>query len=205
MSSHSASKKDESANEFFAETAVLQRLHSTYLGGGDLLVRQQPSFIGNSSLVIRKQSSLFGNASDQTSLRHDSGQRQENHYEKKSRWRHLFLCMRGCEDNEDELARMKAMTERKAARSFKERLLRRASIFKGSDIVQVSNHSRLQRLVTEMKDSILILGNNVSSNGDLEDWACLVYESMSAPSRTFHGGKFESRNKNVKCCGVTID
>lgn len=211
MSSHNRAlkKEEESSDEFFAdqeaEAVVLQRLQSTYLDG-NLLVRQQSSFIGNSNLLIKKQSSLLGNASDQTSLRHYSGHRQEEH-QKKSRWWHLFLCMRDCEDNEDnedELARMKALTERKAVRSFTKRLSRRASVFKGSDVVQVSNLSRMQRLVTEMKDSILTLGNSVASNEDLEDWACLVYESMSAPSRTFHGGKFESRSKNVECCGVTI-
>ena len=45
--------------------------------------------------------------------------------------------------------------------------------------------TRIQRLVTEMKQCISTVGGQ-ASNQDLESWACIIYESMSASSRTFH-------------------
>ena len=53
--------------------------------------------------------------------------------------------------------------------------------------VDVSDYSRMQRLVMEMKDCIFMLENTLAPEDRLEEWACVVYESMSASSRTFHG------------------
>merc|ERR1712151_90151 len=46
--------------------------------------------------------------------------------------------------------------------------------------------TKMQRLVFEMKTSIQSLERHNVSNADLEDWACIIYECMSASSRTFH-------------------
>lgn len=51
-------------------------------------------------------------------------------------------------------------------------------------------HTYLQRLVIEMRNSLEQFDdeNDVDVTDDqLENWAIIIYESMSAPSRTFHG------------------
>lgn len=48
-----------------------------------------------------------------------------------------------------------------------------------------SNIPRLQRLVEEMRESLSKLSAHATCS-NLETWACIIYESMSAPSRTFH-------------------
>jgi len=62
--------------------------------------------------------------------------------------------------------------------------------------VYKSTCTRMQRLISEMKESIVTLNKQSSSHDsnyddiksytDLEDWACIIYESMSGSSRTFH-------------------
>eukprot|EP00547_Thalassionema_nitzschioides_P002041 CAMPEP_0194207998 /NCGR_PEP_ID=MMETSP0156-20130528/6588_1 /TAXON_ID=33649 /ORGANISM="Thalassionema nitzschioides, Strain L26-B" /LENGTH=574 /DNA_ID=CAMNT_0038934883 /DNA_START=69 /DNA_END=1793 /DNA_ORIENTATION=- len=56
--------------------------------------------------------------------------------------------------------------------------------FDSVDLFEVST-TRMQRLVMEMEESLKLISCSASSR-ELEDWACLIYESMSAPSRTFH-------------------
>ena len=48
------------------------------------------------------------------------------------------------------------------------------------------NMTKIQRLALEMNKSIHSLEYSDVSAVDLEDWACIVYESMSLPSRHFH-------------------
>lgn len=56
-----------------------------------------------------------------------------------------------------------------------------------ADPFEVST-TRMQRLVMEMEESLKLLSCGASDE-ELENWACLIYESMSAPSRTFHSVK----------------
>lgn len=47
--------------------------------------------------------------------------------------------------------------------------------------------TRIQRLVTEMRECLIQIGcSGQATNQALEKWAIVIYESMSAPSRTFH-------------------
>jgi hypothetical protein len=72
--------------------------------------------------------------------------------------------------------------------SFFHHLLKATSLGHfGHTGLEVSDFSRMQRLVMEMKDGISALENTIPPNQELEKWACVVYESMSASSRTFHG------------------
>mmetsp|Transcript_11959 Transcript_11959/g.18162 ORF Transcript_11959/g.18162 Transcript_11959/m.18162 type:complete len:465 (+) Transcript_11959:79-1473(+) len=56
-----------------------------------------------------------------------------------------------------------------------------------SSNITVSQQSRMQRLVGEMSECLTTLGCFVTPDEKLEEWACVIYESMSAISRTFHG------------------
>lgn len=47
------------------------------------------------------------------------------------------------------------------------------------------NITRMQRLVSEMMQCLQAIRCRASFQ-DLEEWACVIYESMSSPSRTFH-------------------
>jgi len=51
----------------------------------------------------------------------------------------------------------------------------------------ISQYSRMQRLVVEIHACLDNLVRVPVSDEEVESWACLIYESMSAPSRTFHG------------------
>lgn len=67
----------------------------------------------------------------------------------------------------------------------------------GSMHIHKEKYTVLQKLVVEMRESLSHFDDDTSSEGDgnaivlddaeLEGWAILIYESMSAPSRTFHG------------------
>ncbi len=48
-----------------------------------------------------------------------------------------------------------------------------------------TNETRIQMLVKEMEHCLSEL-NCTATSQELESWACIIYESMSAPSRTFH-------------------
>jgi hypothetical protein len=110
-----------------------------------------------------------------------------------NRWA-SFLChlsRRKMDIAEDDDARAEKM-DKMAASSFQKRVknpvifknLKSHRVFNGAE---VTNMSRLQRLVHEMKSCCFNLGDEHVSLTLLEKWACLVYESMSATSRTFHG------------------
>ncbi len=70
--------------------------------------------------------------------------------------------------------------------SVMQRLRGPAALIEGAGI-EISDFSRMQRLVMEMKESIFQLENSKPPDEKVEAWACLIYESMSAASRTFHG------------------
>lgn len=46
--------------------------------------------------------------------------------------------------------------------------------------------TRFQKLVTGFRGCIAEMSDVVPPDSDLETWSCLIYESMCAPSRTFH-------------------
>uniref|UniRef100_A0A7S4SXI1 Uncharacterized protein n=1 Tax=Ditylum brightwellii TaxID=49249 RepID=A0A7S4SXI1_9STRA len=50
-----------------------------------------------------------------------------------------------------------------------------------------SNVTMMQRLVTCIRDCLVELDSEDFSDADLEKWAVLIFESMSAPTRMFHG------------------
>ena len=54
-----------------------------------------------------------------------------------------------------------------------------------SEAISALGTTRIQRLVTDMRECLAALDCRASCQV-LESWACCVYESMSAPSRTFH-------------------
>ena len=63
--------------------------------------------------------------------------------------------------------------------------IKRSSVEPRSAPHLTTGSTRLQKLVTMTQKCISELGS-IASEEQLEQWACLIYESMSAPSRTFH-------------------
>ncbi len=64
-------------------------------------------------------------------------------------------------------------------------LIRGSNVFNND--LSISKVSRMQKLVLEMRECVFMLENILAPEERLEEWACVVYESMSAMSRTFHG------------------
>jgi hypothetical protein len=165
---------------------------------------------GSTSSLLRQESSLHCRQTAPESVGRNSV--IMNELEKKTikpRGLGFLFCRRSRKKNQETetLLTMDKVDHSKMASSFSRRAIEKinkqnghgslALFFKGlrpitmlnksGSGVEVSDFSRMQRLVMEMTNCILFLDNSMVPHQEVEKWACVVYESMSASSRTFHG------------------
>ncbi len=191
------SMKSEGSVLVAQEAVVMRALTAARHRGG----LSQSILVQETMLNMRNQN-LQQEGNDQTTPEHRLTMLPEK--PKKKKWWDCISCRRYCNDDDDDADSVQHHMEdisRNKTSSFSRRALekirqqkRPSSVFerlRGSKVIQsevdVSNFSRMQKLVMEMRDCMFMLEHVDVPDKSLEEWACLVYESMSASSRTFHG------------------